>query len=83
MEGQMQCGWILKMADNFSKLRCRETAAVQRLLLEMPEHRLALMTRIATILVSDNDGSSKLRKTTDSIYGFEPMTQSDFFGGRH
>lgn len=70
------------MTDDFSKHRCRETAAIQRLMLEMPEHRLSLLTRIATVLVSDRDGSTKLQKLTDRIYGFIPMTQSDFFGGR-
>lgn len=53
---------------DFSKLLCREMAATQRLMMEMPENRLALMTQIATVLACDSDGSVELQKTADSIY---------------
>lgn len=54
--------------NKFSQVRCRELAATQRLMMEMPESGTVLMTRIATIVASDYDGTLRLQDMTNRIF---------------
>lgn len=55
------------MKTNFSQHRCRELAATQRLMMEMPECQLTLVTRVATICANDYGGSMRLLDVVDEI----------------
>lgn len=52
---------------NFSQIRCREMAATQRLMMEMPESQCQLVTRCATIAACDYDGTMKLHDVVDKV----------------
>lgn len=56
---------------NFSQVRCREMAATQRLMMEMPENQCGLVTRCATIAACDYDGTMKLHDLINIIMGKE------------
>ena len=52
---------------NFSQVRCKEMAATQRLMMEMPESQCSLVTRCATIAACDYDGTIKLHNLINTI----------------
>ena len=52
---------------SFSQVRCREMAATQRLMMEMPESQCQLVTRCATIAACDYDGTIKMHDLVNEI----------------